>query len=54
MCYLVLGAVVRVLVPILRNNGFLVEALWGRTQEEAECLATDLNIPFCTNKVCTA
>lgn len=43
------GPVVRVLVPILRNNGFTVEAIWGRSQEQAETLARDLKIPFYTS-----
>lgn len=41
----------RALVPFLRAKGFRVEAVWGRTLEAAENVATELNIPFHTNKV---
>lgn len=45
------GDIVRALVPFLRAKGFRVEAIWGRTLEAAENVATELNIPFHTNKV---
>ena len=45
------GDIVRALVPFLRAKGFRVEAVWGRTLEAAENVATELNIPFHTNKV---
>uniref|UniRef100_A0AAY4BXC2 Glucose-fructose oxidoreductase domain-containing protein 2 n=1 Tax=Denticeps clupeoides TaxID=299321 RepID=A0AAY4BXC2_9TELE len=44
------GHTVRVLVPLLREQGFPVQALWGRSQEEAESVAQELNIPFSTNQ----
>jgi len=44
------GTVVRVLVPILKINGFQVVALWGRTPEAASSLATDLALPFHTSR----
>lgn len=44
-------AEVRVLVPILRDNGFKIEAIWGRTVREAEEAAKELNITFYTNKI---
>ncbi|XP_064082623.1 glucose-fructose oxidoreductase domain-containing protein 2-like isoform X5 [Macrobrachium nipponense] len=45
------GDIVRALVPFLRAKGFRVEAVWGRTLDAAENVATELNIPFHTNKV---
>jgi len=45
------GTAVKCLVPILKSCGFNVEALWGRTQDQAEDVARDLEISFCTNKV---
>ncbi|CAL4088922.1 unnamed protein product, partial [Meganyctiphanes norvegica] len=45
------GDIVRALVPYLRVKGFRVEAVWGRTLEAAENVATELNIPFHTNKI---
>ncbi len=44
------GQTVRALVPLLQKEGFLVQAVWGHTQEEAESLASELDIPFSTNK----
>lgn len=44
-------AEVRVLVPILRDNGFKIEAIWGRTVREAEDAAKELSISFYTNKI---
>lgn len=41
----------RVIVPLLKNEGFAVKALWGRTQEEAEELAKEMNVPFYTNRI---
>lgn len=41
---------VRVLVPLLREQGFAVKALWGRNEEEAESLARELGIPFFTSQ----
>lgn len=41
----------RVLVPILRDKGFKIEAIWGRTTREAEEAAKFLNILFYTNKI---
>lgn len=41
----------RVIIPLLKGEGFSVKALWGRTQEEAEELARDMNVPFYTNRI---
>lgn len=45
------AAEVNVLVPILREKGFKIEAIWGRTAKEAEDVAKQLAIPFHTNKI---
>jgi predicted dehydrogenase len=45
------GTAVRCLVPLLKSCGFRVEALWGRTREQAEECAKDLDISFKTNVV---
>lgn len=45
------GAIAKVLVPFLREKGFCIEAIWGITLQEAEAVATELNIPFFTNKI---
>ncbi|XP_030746501.1 glucose-fructose oxidoreductase domain-containing protein 1 [Sitophilus oryzae] len=45
------GPVVKVLVPILRENGFKIEAIWSRTIQDAQEAAKSLNIPFSTNKI---
>lgn len=45
------GNVVKVVVPFLREKGFKVEALWGRTLSAAEEVARELEIPFHTNKI---
>lgn len=45
------GPVVKVLVPILRENGFKIEALWSQTLQDAEQAAKELNILFFTNKI---
>lgn len=42
---------VKVLVPILREKGFKIEAIWGRTSKEAEDASKELSIPFHTNKI---
>ncbi|XP_060066212.1 glucose-fructose oxidoreductase domain-containing protein 1-like [Ylistrum balloti] len=42
---------IRSYVPLLKSCGFHVAALWGRTKEEADELAKELNIPFSTNRV---
>lgn len=41
----------RILVPILREFGFIIEALWGRIQNETESLAKDLKIEYYTTKI---
>lgn len=41
----------RVIIPLLKHEGFAVKALWGRTQEEAEELAKEMNVPFYTNRI---
>lgn len=45
------GPVVKILVPILRENGFKIEALWCRTIQGAQEMAKELHIPFYTNKI---
>lgn len=45
------GPVTKILVPILRENGFKIEAIWSRTAQDAQEAAKSLNIPFCTNKI---
>lgn len=45
------GLVVKVLVPILRDNGFKIEAIWSRTLYDAQEAAKELKIPFYTNKI---
>ncbi|CAH0390038.1 unnamed protein product [Bemisia tabaci] len=45
------GNIVKVVVPFLREKGFKIEALWGRTVESAKEVAKELNIPFYTNKI---
>ncbi|GIY64516.1 glucose-fructose oxidoreductase domain-containing protein 1 [Caerostris extrusa] len=45
------GKIIRVLVPCLRAKDFRVEAIWGRTKEAAEKIATELDIPFATDQV---
>ncbi len=45
------GTAVKCLVPILKSCGFKVEAIWGRTKEQADEVAHDLHICFSTNKV---
>lgn len=44
------GTTARVLVPLLKSEGFEVHALWGRSEEEAGCLAKELGIPFHTSR----
>ncbi|XP_041124183.1 glucose-fructose oxidoreductase domain-containing protein 2-like [Polyodon spathula] len=44
------GSTARVLVPLLRAEGFSVEAVWGRTEEEARQLAGELGISFYTSQ----
>ncbi|XP_034045363.1 glucose-fructose oxidoreductase domain-containing protein 2 [Thalassophryne amazonica] len=44
------GSTARVLVPLLKAEGFEVQALWGRSEEEAGCLAKELGIPFHTSR----
>ncbi|XP_047014074.1 glucose-fructose oxidoreductase domain-containing protein 1 isoform X2 [Ictalurus punctatus] len=41
----------RVIIPLLKSEGFSVEALWGRTQEEAEELAREMDVPFYTSRI---
>ncbi|XP_069511286.1 glucose-fructose oxidoreductase domain-containing protein 2 [Ambystoma mexicanum] len=44
------GSTARVLVPLLRAEGFSIEALWGKTEEEAKKLAEEMNISFYTSR----
>lgn len=46
-----IGPQATVLVPLLRENGFHIEAIWGRTMLEAEEQAEQLKIPLGTNKI---
>ena len=32
-------------------QGFVIEAIWGLTLDEAEVEATEMNIPYATNKI---
>uniref|UniRef100_A0A1B0BLP2 Uncharacterized protein n=1 Tax=Glossina palpalis gambiensis TaxID=67801 RepID=A0A1B0BLP2_9MUSC len=41
----------KVLVPILREKGFEIKVLWGRTVKEAEEFSSSQNIAFLTNKI---
>lgn len=45
------GHVVRVIVPFLREKGFKIEAVWGRTLSEASDVAKTLEIPFYTSRI---
>uniref|UniRef100_A0A6V7KMC2 Gfo/Idh/MocA-like oxidoreductase N-terminal domain-containing protein n=3 Tax=Bracon brevicornis TaxID=1563983 RepID=A0A6V7KMC2_9HYME len=45
------GSVVRVIVPFLREKGFKIEAVWGRTLAEAAEISNDLDIPFYTSRI---
>lgn len=45
------GAVAKVLVPLLREKGFQINAIWGRTLKDAEEAAQEQQIPFFTNKI---
>lgn len=45
------GSVVRVFIPFLREKGFKIEAIWGRTIAEASEIAADLEIPFHTSRI---
>ncbi|CAD6238511.1 GSCOCG00008467001-RA-CDS [Cotesia congregata] len=45
------GSIVRMIVPFLREKGFKIEAVWGRTLAEAEQVAKDLDIPFHTSRI---
>lgn len=39
------------IIPNLRKTGYKIEAVWDRKREDAEKAATDLGIPFYTNKI---
>lgn len=43
--------VVKVLVPILREKGFSIQAIWGKNMKEAEEAAKELKISFFTCKI---
>lgn len=45
------GSIAKVLVPLLREKGFHIVAIWGRTIKEAEETANELKILFYTNKI---
>lgn len=42
---------VKVLVPLIREKGFRVEAIWSKTAKESEEIAKLLQISFHTNKI---
>lgn len=43
--------VVRIIVPILREKGFVIQAIWGKTMKEAEEISKELKINFFTSKI---
>ena len=43
--------VTKIVVSLLREKGFNVQAIWGKTKEEAQEYANELKIPFYTNKI---
>ncbi|BFF95967.1 glucose-fructose oxidoreductase domain-containing protein 1 [Drosophila madeirensis] len=45
------GEIANVLVPLLREKGFEVRAIWGRTLKEAKETATAQNVSFHTNVI---
>ncbi|XP_060519629.1 glucose-fructose oxidoreductase domain-containing protein 1 [Cylas formicarius] len=45
------GPVVKVLVPILRENGFKIEAIWSKILQDAQAAAKELAVPFFTDKI---
>ncbi|KAL6432528.1 hypothetical protein ACFW04_006832 [Cataglyphis niger] len=45
------GSIVRIIIPFLREKGFRIEAIWGRTVGEASKVAIDLEIPFYTSRI---
>ncbi|BES94334.1 Oxidoreductase family, NAD-Hypothetical protein Rossmann fold [Nesidiocoris tenuis] len=45
------SSIVHIVVPFLREKGFKIEALWGRTLAEARKVANELDIPFFANKI---
>ena len=45
------GPYTTIVVPYLRAAGFKLEAIWGKTAEEAQQNADELDIPFATNRV---
>ncbi|XP_026299075.1 glucose-fructose oxidoreductase domain-containing protein 2 isoform X3 [Apis mellifera] len=45
------GSIVRIIIPFLREKGFRIEAIWGRTLAEVSEVATDLEIPFHTSRI---
>lgn len=45
------GSIVRVIIPFLRDKGFKIKAIWGRTLSEVSEAAADLEIPFHTSRI---
>lgn len=45
------GLTAKAFIAMLRSTGFTIEALWGRTDEEAAELAKKMNIPFHTSRI---
>lgn len=43
--------IVKQIVPILREKGFTIQAIWGKNMKEAEDTARELKISFYTAKV---
>nr|XP_002124667.1 glucose-fructose oxidoreductase domain-containing protein 1 [Ciona intestinalis] len=42
------GITAKLMIHLLKTSGFRIEALWGRTEDEAKELASLLDIPFST------
>lgn len=45
------GSIVKVIIPFLKEKGFKVEAIWGRTLPDVAATAQELDIPFYTTKI---
>lgn len=45
------GPLVKALVPMLKENGFKIEAIWSRTIQEAQEIAKELDVPFFTDRI---
>jgi len=45
------GPATVIMAPLLRNAGFRIEAVWGKTVDDANECAARLGIPFATNRI---